>query len=73
MNKNSVPNDPKSPFVTSGLRIGSPAVLVAALRGGSERAAGWKCDVLDNTMTRWLLSASKVKYWTSAPAFPVYA
>lgn len=51
-NKNSVPNDPRSPFVTSGLRIGTPAVTT---RGFSiaecEQLAGWLCDVLDTLET----------------------
>ncbi|MCG6658780.1 serine hydroxymethyltransferase [Halomonas campisalis] len=48
VNKNAVPNDPQSPFVTSGLRIGTPAVTT---RGFSEtecgELAGWICDILD--------------------------
>jgi glycine hydroxymethyltransferase len=48
VNKNSVPNDPKSPFVTSGLRLGSPA---STTRGFTEKdmrdVAGWICDVVD--------------------------
>lgn len=47
-NKNSVPNDPRSPFVTSGIRIGTPAITT---RGFGivecEQLAGWLCDVLD--------------------------
>ena len=48
VNKNSVPNDPRSPFVTSGLRIGSPAITSRGF-GKAECAqlAGWICDVLD--------------------------
>ena len=48
VNKNAVPNDPRSPFVTSGLRLGTPAVTT---RGYAEQdcidLAGWICDVLD--------------------------
>ena len=48
LNKNAVPNDPRSPFVTSGLRIGSPA---GTTRGFKEaemvQIAGWICDILD--------------------------
>ena len=47
-NKNSVPNDPRSPFVTSGLRIGTPAVTTRGLGVPEcEQLAGWLCDVLD--------------------------
>ena len=48
VNKNAVPNDPRSPFITSGLRIGTPAIT---RRGFNEKdsadLAGWICDVLD--------------------------
>lgn len=47
-NKNSVPNDPRSPFVTSGLRIGTPAVTTRGFGVPEcEQLAGWLCDVLD--------------------------
>ncbi|WP_313023952.1 serine hydroxymethyltransferase [Pseudomonas lopnurensis] len=47
-NKNSVPNDPRSPFVTSGLRIGTPAVTTRGFGTVEcEQLAGWLCDVLD--------------------------
>ena len=50
-NKNSVPNDPRSPFVTSGLRIGTPAVTTRGFGiAECERLAGWLCDVLDVLM-----------------------
>ena len=48
VNKNSVPNDPRSPFVTSGLRIGSPAITRRGFNEEDSAAlAGWICDVLD--------------------------
>lgn len=47
-NKNSVPNDPRSPFVTSGLRIGTPAITTRGFGVTEcEQLAGWLCDVLD--------------------------
>ncbi len=47
-NKNSVPNDPRSPFVTSGLRIGTPTVTTRGFGVAEcEQLAGWLCDVLD--------------------------
>lgn len=47
-NKNSVPNDPRSPFVTSGVRIGTPAVTTRGFgKAECEQLAGWLCDVLD--------------------------
>ena len=47
-NKNSVPNDPRSPFVTSGLRIGTPAITTRGFGTAEcEQVAGWLCDILD--------------------------
>jgi glycine hydroxymethyltransferase len=49
VNKNAVPNDPRSPFVTSGLRIGSPAVTTRGFKEAEvAELTGWMCDVLDN-------------------------
>lgn len=54
-NKNAVPNDPRSPFVTSGLRIGTPAVTTRGFGVVEcERLAGWLCDVLDALESRRL-------------------
>ncbi|MCA1799298.1 MAG: serine hydroxymethyltransferase [Xanthomonadaceae bacterium] len=48
VNKNAVPNDPRSPFVTSGLRLGTPAVTTRGFGDTEVRAvAGWICDLLD--------------------------
>ena len=52
VNKNSVPNDPRSPFITSGLRVGTPAITT---RGFTEaetiELTGWMCDVLESLET----------------------
>jgi glycine hydroxymethyltransferase len=49
VNKNAVPNDPQSPFVTSGLRIGTPAVTTRGFQVAQCRALGnWICDILDH-------------------------
>ncbi len=49
VNKNTVPNDPQSPFVTSGLRIGTPAITTRGFgEAESRELAGWICDVLDH-------------------------
>ncbi|MGK0305305.1 MAG: glycine hydroxymethyltransferase, partial [Gammaproteobacteria bacterium] len=49
VNKNSVPNDPRSPFVTSGLRLGSPAITRRGFKEEqAKQVANWICDVLDN-------------------------
>ena len=48
VNKNAVPNDPQSPFVTSGIRVGTPAMTTRGCGVDESRAlAGWMCDVLD--------------------------
>jgi len=49
VNKNAVPNDPQSPFVTSGIRIGTPAVTTRGFKVAQCQAlAGWICDILDH-------------------------
>ncbi len=49
INKNAVPNDPQSPFVTSGIRVGTPAVTSRGFTEGEcTELAGWMCDVLDS-------------------------
>jgi glycine hydroxymethyltransferase len=48
VNKNAVPNDPRSPFVTSGIRIGTPAITTRGFKVAESRElAGWICDILD--------------------------
>jgi len=52
VNKNSVPNDPKSPFVTSGIRVGTPAITTRGFNEAeSAELAGWMCDILDQLCT----------------------
>jgi glycine hydroxymethyltransferase len=73
VNKNAVPNDPKSPFVTSGIRIGSPAVTT---RGFKEtevcELAGWVCDVLDDIENEAVIASTKEKVLALCARFPVY-
>lgn len=73
VNKNSVPNDPRSPFVTSGLRIGSPAIT---RRGFNEQdaadLAGWICDVLDNIGNEKVEAEVKEKVLNICRRLPVY-
>ena len=73
VNKNSVPNDPQSPFVTSGLRIGTPAITT---RGFSEddatQLAGWICDVLDNIGDQSVVDSVKQKVLEICKRLPVY-
>ncbi len=73
VNKNSVPNDPRSPFVTSGLRIGSPAIT---RRGFKEQDAAqlthWVCDVLDNMGDDSVIERVKQQVIEICTRLPVY-
>ncbi len=74
VNKNSVPNDPRSPFVTSGLRIGTPAIT---RRGFAEteakQVASWICDVLDDISNTQTIERVKGEVVALCERFPVYA
>lgn len=73
VNKNAVPNDPRSPFVTSGIRIGSPAVT---RRGFKEaeclQLAGWIADILDDIENEATNKAVQAKVVELCQRFPVY-
>ena len=74
VNKNSVPNDPRSPFVTSGLRIGSPAITRRGFKEEeSKELAGWICDVLDNITDESVQAQVKEKVKAICAKLPVYA
>ncbi|MFC3396424.1 serine hydroxymethyltransferase [Brenneria rubrifaciens] len=74
VNKNSVPNDPKSPFVTSGVRIGTPAATRRGFKEAEVRElAGWICDVLDNINDESTIERIKQKVLDICARFPVYA
>ena len=74
VNKNSVPNDPRSPFVTSGIRIGSPAISRRGFKEAEARElAGWICDVLDNAADEKVLADTREKVLDICRRFPVYA
>ncbi|MGQ8776180.1 serine hydroxymethyltransferase [Serratia sp. NA_112.1] len=74
VNKNSVPNDPKSPFVTSGVRIGTPAVTRRGFTEADVRElAGWICDVLDNINDEATIERTKKKVLDICARLPVYA
>ena len=72
-NKNAVPNDPQSPFVTSGIRVGTPAVTT---RGFGEddcrELAGWMCDVIDSRGDGAVIEAVKAKALDICARYPVY-
>ncbi|MCD8523334.1 MAG: serine hydroxymethyltransferase [Saccharospirillaceae bacterium] len=76
VNKNSVPNDPRSPFVTSGLRIGSPAITSRGFKETqATELAGWICDVLnglENGNSDAVEAEVKAKVIALCEQFPVY-
>ncbi|HHW1624646.1 TPA: serine hydroxymethyltransferase [Pseudomonas aeruginosa] len=74
VNKNAVPNDPQSPFVTSGIRIGTPAVTTRGFREGECRElAGWICDILDDIDNPEVGERVRGQVGEFCRHFPVYA
>ena len=74
VNKNAVPNDPRSPFVTSGIRIGTPAVTTRGFGEAEVRElAGWIADILDSKGDEAVINADKAKVEAVCAKFPVYA
>jgi len=74
VNKNAVPNDPQSPFVTSGLRIGTPAVTTRGFKAAEcEQLAGWICDVLDDITNTATIDRVRAEAATLCAKLPVYA
>ena len=74
VNKNSVPNDPRSPFVTSGIRIGTPAVTTRGFGEAEVRElAGWIADILDSKGSETVIATVRAKVETVCAKFPVYA
>jgi glycine hydroxymethyltransferase len=73
VNKNSVPNDPQSPFITSGLRIGTPAITSRGF-GINEVAqlTGWICDVLDDINNEQVIDDVRNKVLELCEKNPVY-
>lgn len=73
VNKNAVPHDPQSPFVTSGLRIGTPAATTRGFRETEVRElAGWIGDVLDDIENEAVIANTKKKVLALCARFPVY-
>jgi len=73
VNKNAVPNDPQSPFVTSGIRIGTPAITSRGFKEAeAKELTGWICDVLDNIEDASVISAVREKAKALCARFPVY-
>lgn len=76
VNKNAVPKDPQSPFVTSGLRVGTPAVTTRGFKEAEcEQLTNWMCDVLDsleNGNSETVIAEVKAKVLELCGRFPVY-
>ncbi|ATW29107.1 serine hydroxymethyltransferase [Candidatus Williamhamiltonella defendens] len=73
VNKNTVPNDPKSPFITSGIRIGTPAITKRGFKEEEAReVSAWICDLLDHNQDEKLIHNVKEKVLSICARFPVY-
>jgi glycine hydroxymethyltransferase len=74
VNKNSVPNDPQSPFVTSGLRLGTPAITTRGFGLEETRQlTGWIADILDDIENKEMIVRVRDQVVTLCQKFPVYA
>ena len=74
VNKNAVPNDPQSPFVTSGIRVGTPAITTRGCGEAEARElAGWMCDVMDDVDNQDTIVSVRGKVLELCQRFPVYA
>jgi glycine hydroxymethyltransferase len=73
VNKNAVPNDPQSPFVTSGIRIGTPAMTTRGMKTAeAKELTGWICDVLDDVSNLQTQARVKQQVLELCQRFPVY-
>ena len=73
VNKNAVPNDPQSPFVTSGIRVGTPAITTRGFGVSESRElAGWMCNVLDDIGNEETIGEVKEKVLSICRRLPVY-
>ncbi|AWX15522.1 serine hydroxymethyltransferase [Mergibacter septicus] len=74
VNKNAVPNDPNSPFVTSGIRIGTPSITRRGFKDiEAKQLANWICDILDNIDDQAVIEKVKQQVLDLCKRFPVYA
>ena len=74
VNKNSVPNDPKSPFVTSGIRVGTPAVTTRGFKEQECRnLATWMCDVIGSGGDETVIETIREEVKAVCLIHPVYS
>ncbi|CAG0939460.1 glycine hydroxymethyltransferase [Candidatus Brocadiaceae bacterium] len=73
VNKNAVPNDPQSPFVTSGIRVGTPAPTTRGFKEAEvTQVAHWMCDVMENMEDETVIATVREKVSALCEKFPVY-
>ena len=73
VNKNAVPNDPQSPFVTSGLRLGTPAITTRGFGTDETRElTGWIADILDDLDDEETIERVRSQVLQLCKRFPVY-
>ena len=73
VNKNAVPNDPRSPFVTSGIRVGTPAITTRGFKEAETvQLTGWMCDILDDVTNEATIARVKAEVLKLTVRFPVY-
>ncbi|MCB1753110.1 MAG: serine hydroxymethyltransferase, partial [Gammaproteobacteria bacterium] len=73
VNKNAVPNDPQSPFVTSGIRVGTPALTTRGVAQTEARElAGWMCDVIDGRGDQAVIERIRDQVLELCRRYPVY-
>ncbi len=74
VNKNAVPNDPQSPFITSGLRLGTPAITTRGFGADETRElTGWIADILDDITNEETIERVRGQVLELCKRFPVYA
>ena len=74
VNKNAVPNDPQSPFITSGIRVGTPAPTTRGFKEAEvTEVAHWMCDVMENMDDESVIAAVREKVSALCAKFPVYS
>jgi glycine hydroxymethyltransferase len=73
VNKNAVPNDPQSPFVTSGIRLGTPAITTRGFGTDEVRElTGWMCEILNALDDEKVIERTRARVKELCAAFPVY-
>jgi glycine hydroxymethyltransferase len=73
VNMNAVPNDPQSPFVTSGIRVGTPAVTTRGFDvTDCANLAAWMCDICDDFENQTVISEVRIKVAKLCALHPVY-